>query len=236
MTLPNTSSFGIWSWALLFVLLVLFPLMAAQNMRVRNVDQIPRISIYISSCAVLWALFVAAVLVLQVEKAPLSSLGVHFQLDGTVAAVWTCVLLLYSLGIAGGAQALRQRWGVPVPPILARVLPETARETLVFLTVVCPTAGIAEEVLFRSFAITRLYALIGDVWGATFVAALCFAFGHTYQGAIGMVSTALIGLGYSVSYLATGSLMPAIVAHMLHNALSAFLFKFEPAQVGGDSA
>ena len=60
-------------------------------------------------------------------------------------------------------------------------------------------------------------------------AAIGFAFGHTYQGPIGMVSTALIGLGYSVSYLATGSLMPAIVAHMLHNALSAFLFKFEPA-------
>lgn len=232
--MTDGGSFGIWSWALLFALLVLFPLMAAQNMRVRNVDQIPRVNIYISSCIVLWALFLAVMLVLKVEGAPLASLGLHFDLDGTQAALWTGMMLLYSLGIAGGAQALRQRWNVPVPPILARVLPETARETFVFLTVVCPTAGIAEEVLFRAFAITRLNALTGDVWSATAIAALCFAFGHTYQGMIGMVSTALIGLGYSVSYLATGSLLPAIVAHMLHNALSAFLFKFEPAQVGGD--
>ena len=227
--MTDGSTFGLWSWVLLAVLLVLFPLMAAQNMRVRNVDQIPRISIYISSCAVLWALALAALLVLQVEKAPLSSLGLHLELDGMTAAVWTVVLLLYSLGIAGGAQSLRQRWGVPVPPILARVLPETARETFAFLVIVCPTAGIAEEVLFRAFAITRLNALTGDVWSATAIAAVCFAFGHTYQGVIGMVSTALIGLGYSVSYLATGSLVPAIAAHMLHNALSAFLFKFEPA-------
>lgn len=221
--------FGVWSWALLFTLLVLFPLMAAQNSRVRNVDQIPRISIYISSCLVLWALFAGAMLVLKVEDAPLASLGLHFAIGVNEAAIWVLTLLLYSLSIAAGAQALRQRWAIPVPPILARVLPETAREMLVFLLVVCPTAGIAEEVLFRSFAITRLAVITGDTWSATAIAAIGFAFGHTYQGPIGMVSTALIGLGYSVSYLATGSLMPAIVAHMLHNALSAFLFKFEPA-------
>ena len=229
MTLPDGSSFGIWSWALLFTLLVLFPLMAAQNMRVRNVEQIPRVSIYISSCLVLWALFLAALLVLKVEKASLASLGMHLQLDGATAAAWTGALVLYSLGIAGGAQLLRQRQQIGVPPILAHILPETPRETLVFLAIVCPTAGIAEEVLFRAFAITRLAAITGDAWSATAIAAIGFAFGHAYQGVIGMVSTALIGLGYSVSYLATGSLIPAIAAHVLHNALSAFLFKFEPA-------
>jgi len=229
VTLPNAEHYGVWSWALLFVLLVLFPLMAAQNMRVRNVERIPRLSIYISSCLVLWALFAAAVLVLKVEATSFASLGVHLQLDGSSAAVWTSALLAYSLGIAGGAQMLRQRWGIPMPPILARVLPETPRETLAFLAIVCPTAGITEELLFRAFVITRLAAITGDAWSATLIAAIGFAFGHTYQGAIGMVSTALIGLGYSVSYLATGSLMPAIAAHTLHNALSAFLFKFEPA-------
>ena len=228
MTLPFAATFGIWSYALVFALLVLFPLMAAQNMRVRNVDQIPRITIYISSCAVLWALFIAAMLVLAVEEAPISSLGVHWRLDGGTTAIWAAGLIVYSLGIAWAAQSLRERLRVPVPPILARVLPETARETLAFLVIVCPTAGIAEEALFRAFAITRLAALTGDAWSATVIAAVGFAFGHTYQGLIGMVSTALIGLGYSVSYLLTGSLIPAIAAHILHNAASAFLFKFEP--------
>lgn len=229
MSLADPSTFGIWSSALLFALLVLFPLMAAQNMRVRDVDQIPRISIYVSSCLVLWALFVAAMMVLHVEGAPLASLGLHIELGLAIGTAWTLALLVYSLAVAAGAQALRQRWNVPVPPILARVLPETPREMLAFLVIVCPTAGITEEVLFRSFAITRLAALTGDAWTATAIAAIGFAFGHTYQGTIGMVSTALIGLGYSVSYLATGSLMPAIAAHVLHNALSAFLFKFEPS-------
>ena len=229
MSLADPSTFGIWSSALLFALLVLFPLMAAQNMRVQNVDQIPRISIYISSCLVLWALFLGAMLVLHVEGAPLASLGLHFQLDLATEAAWTVALVVYSLAVAAGAQALRQRWNLPVPPILARVLPETPQEMLAFLLIVCPTAGITEEVLFRSFSITRLAALTGDAWTATAIAAVAFAFGHTYQGVIGMASTALIGLGYSVSYLTTGSLMPAIVAHVLHNALSAFLFKFEPS-------
>jgi membrane protease YdiL (CAAX protease family) len=234
VTLPDGAHYSIWSWALLFALLVLFPLMAAQNSRVRNVDQIPRISIYLSSCLVLWALFIAAMLVRKVEGAPYSSLGLHFDLDLTVTAVWIGALLAYSLSVAAGAQELRRWRKVPVPPILARVLPETLQETLVFLLVVCPTSGIAEEVLFRSFAITRLAALTGDAWSATAIAALGFGFGHTYQGTIGMVSTLLIGLGYSVSYLVTGSLMPAIIAHALHNALSAFLFKFEPARITVD--
>ena len=225
----TTTAFSVWSYALLFTLLVLFPLMAAQNIRVRDVDQSPRLSIYLSSCAVLWALFVAAMLVLAVENAPISSLGVHLKLGAAAAAAWTAALLIGSLAIAGAAQFLRQRWRIAVPQILARLLPETPRETLAFLAIVCPTAGIAEEVLFRAFAITRLTSLTGDAWSATVLAALGFAFGHTYQGLIGMASTAMIGLGYSVSYLATGSLIPAIVAHALHNAVSAFLFKFEPA-------
>lgn len=230
MSLPSaTALFSIWSHALLFTLLVLFPLMAAQNTRVRNVELISRISIYVSSCAVLWALFFAAMLVLAVEKAPLSSLGIHLSLDAGATSAWIAGLLAYSIAIAWGAQHLRTRLNVPVPPILARVLPETPRETLAFLVIVCPTAGITEEVLFRAFAITRVAALTGDAWSAAVIAAIGFAFGHTYQGVIGMGSTALIGLGYSVSYLTTGSLIPAIGAHVLHNAMSAFLFKFEPA-------
>ncbi len=227
--LGATPAFSVWSYALLFTLLVLFPLMAAQNMRVRNVELIPRISIYISSCAVLWALFVAAMLVLAVEKAPISTLGVRLSLDASETSAWVVGLLAFSLVIAWGAQELRTRSHIAVPPILARVLPETPREMLAFLAIVCPTAGITEEVLFRAFAITRLAALAGNEWSAAVVAAIAFAFGHTYQGLIGMASTALIGFGYSVSYLATGSLVPAIVAHILHNAISAFLFKFEPS-------
>jgi membrane protease YdiL (CAAX protease family) len=230
VSLPGaTPVFSVWSYALLFTLLVLFPLMAAQNMRVRNVELIPRISIYVSSCAVLWALFVAAMLVLAAEKATLASLGVHLNLGMGETVAWTGALLVYSLAIAWGAQELRTRFHIAVPPILARVLPETPREMLAFLGIVCPTAGITEEVLFRSFAITRLSAITGEPWSAAVVAAIGFAFGHTYQGVIGMASTALIGFGYSVSYLATGSLIPAIGAHVLHNAISAFLFEFEPS-------
>jgi membrane protease YdiL (CAAX protease family) len=227
--LPNAEDLSAASHALLLALLVLFPLMAMQNARLRDVDQVPRLSIYISSCAVLWALFLAAMLVLAVEKAPLSSLGVHWRLGAGEAILWALALTFYSLAIAWGAQTARARFRIATPPILARVLPETPLETLVFLVVVCPTAGITEEVLFRGFAITRLAPLVGDVWLATLIAAIGFAFGHAYQGTIGMISTALIGLGYSVSYIFTGSLMPAIGAHMLHNALSAFLFKFEPS-------
>ena len=229
MILATASPFGVWSYALLFALLVLFPLMAVQNSRMRDVERVPRLAIYFSSCAVLWALALAAALVLAGEKAPLSSLGFDWRLGAGATAMWSAGLLAYSLGIAWGAQLSRQRFHIAVPPILARVLPETPRETLAFLAIVCPTAGITEEVLFRAFAITRLMPLTGEAWSAALLAAAAFAFGHAYQGTIGMISTALIGIGYSVSYLATGSLMPAIAAHMLHNAVSAFLFKFEPA-------
>jgi len=82
------TGFSAWSYVLLFALLVLFPLMAAQNAHVRNVELIPRFSIYISSCAVLWALFAAAMLVLQVEKTKLSSLGVHWHFDAVATSAW----------------------------------------------------------------------------------------------------------------------------------------------------
>jgi membrane protease YdiL (CAAX protease family) len=104
-------------------------------------------------------------------------------------------------------------------------MPETPRDALVYFGIVCPTAGITEEVLFRGFAITRLEPLVGDPWAAAVVAAIAFAFGHSYQGVIGIASTALIGLGYAASYIILGTLVPAMVAHALHNALSAVLFK-----------
>ena len=79
-------------------------------------------------------------------------------------------------------------------------------------------SGVAEEVFFRGLLQTLLYAKFG-AWGL-FLQALFFALLHPapkkafaytlYTGAAGL----LLGL----AYLLTGSLIPGILAHVLHNA------------------
>jgi len=84
--------------------------------------------------------------------------------------------------------------------------------------------GLAEEISFRGFAMTRLGQLLGEGRAAWIVAvllqAVLFAFGHLYQGPAGMFGVFMAGAITGFGVLLCGrNLWPAIIAHGLQDTL-----------------
>ena len=80
--------------------------------------------------------------------------------------------------------------------------------------------GRNEEVLARGLLLARSRVLFGGTWLPVVFSAVLFGLGHFYQGAYGVVQTALFGVVLAVFTLRWGTLWPAIMAHASINMLS----------------
>ncbi|QVQ54281.1 CPBP family intramembrane metalloprotease [Spiractinospora alimapuensis] len=76
-------------------------------------------------------------------------------------------------------------------------------------------AAIAEELLYRGFLVTFGVSMGLPLWIVAPVSCVLYAVGHIYQGWRGLLGPGLLGVLYMVLYLGTGSLVVAIVAHVL---------------------
>ncbi len=93
------------------------------------------------------------------------------------------------------------------------VLPHTRRELKWFYGL-SVTAGITEEVLYRGFLMAYLGALM-PLPAVVLVSSLLFAGAHLYQGFAGASRTFVVGLALAITYVLTGSILFAVVAHVL---------------------
>lgn len=128
------------------------------------------------------------------------------------------------IGVAGGATA-----GLVVRPVAAAVsgkaravlrrqmakleafLPKTG-EQLAWGLVVSLFAGLCEEIAYRGYLIPYCRFWLPE-WPALVAAALLFGLAHLYQGAAGIVLTAVLGLAFGFIYVETGSLALPIALH-----------------------
>ena len=136
-----------------------------------------------------------------------------------VWARWTGVLVAAGIVIDVGLGALGDRWG------FASHWTEWFDEDLawgsgaaVAVTVLASVvfAPVFEELVFRGLLYGTLRARLAWPLAAT-ASALVFATAHGY-GAAGFVSVFLSGVLWAWAYERTGSLLPAITAHVLNNA------------------
>jgi membrane protease YdiL (CAAX protease family) len=81
----------------------------------------------------------------------------------------------------------------------------------------CITAGVCEEWIFRGF----LFRYFGELpWhfgltAAFVISAVIFGANHFYQGWRGILSTGLLGAGFGLLYLWSGSLLLPMIVHAL---------------------
>ncbi len=118
------------------------------------------------------------------------------------------------LGLLIPLLAKRGKKGPPLIGDIAALVPRGPRERGWYAAVAL-SAGIGEELVFRGFFMHLLSDL--GLRGAALigVAALIFGLAHLYQGIAGVLLTSLMGILLSVVYLATGSLIAAMVIHTL---------------------
>jgi membrane protease YdiL (CAAX protease family) len=117
------------------------------------------------------------------------------------------------LGLLGDAVGLTSHWAEWFDADLAWGEPAAVGVTLLGSVVFAP---VFEELVFRGLLYGTLRTRLG--WPlAALSSALVFALAHGY-GVVGFLSIVLSGVLWAWVYERTGSLLPAILAHMVNNA------------------
>lgn len=117
---------------------------------------------------------------------------------------------------------------------LSFILPSTGEERG-WWWLVCITAGICEEIVYRGFLLHYFHLFpfhLSVVW-ALVISSLIFGIGHLYQGVTGGISTAGIGFATGLIFLMSGNLLLPIVVHAVMDlrALALLPEGFELAEV-----
>src|ERR1039458_3810809 len=168
-------------------------------------------------CAVLAALTVGAMTVFTIPRTPgegawlaPGSLAGLF-LAGLTAGLLIVIMLPAVLAL--WSEKIRTKAGRAAKK-LAFILPSTGEERR-WWWLVCLTAGICEEVVYRGFLLHYFHTLpfhLSLMW-AMVVSSVIFGIGHLYQGVAGGVQTAVIGFVFAAMFVMTGSLVVPIVVH-----------------------
>jgi hypothetical protein len=178
-----------------------------------------RLNTYSQSIAMLLLTAGAVLLVWRLEHRPLSDLGMRFdatarEIIGFCVAGAIALLLIFQLvAIWSRADAKAAfRAAVEKSPGVMRFMPRTSAEFWRF-QMLSLTAGVTEEIVFRGFLIAAFASLV-PLWAAALLALSIFVALHLYQG-IGQLPGVLVaGTAMTALYLASGSLYPAIAAHV----------------------
>jgi membrane protease YdiL (CAAX protease family) len=81
------------------------------------------------------------------------------------------------------------------------------------------TAGICEELLFRGFLLWYATVWMGPV-GGFLISSMLFGMMHVYLGAEQVPRTAIVGILFYVVAMTAGSLLPAMVCHVITDLVS----------------
>jgi uncharacterized protein len=163
----------------------------------------------------LWVLFALVIGIVRLwEKLPLSSVGFRFQWQSFAWGLLLAAVLIFSnplfvwllakTGIAGFEDGLAKLRGLPVW----------------FLVLAAVTAGVAEETLYRGYAIERLALFVGSYWWAGLIALTVFALVHLPFWGWGPVLVIFMsGTLITAFYIWKRDLLACIVAHAATDAV-----------------
>jgi membrane protease YdiL (CAAX protease family) len=203
-------------WAI--VMLVGLPLSARSLGRLLRETPVGRMDMYRSSVLSEVVLLAPTLLLdlagdragIHLLLAGLPATRLLFWTLGTVAAclvVWVAMLLEAKAHPSDSDQ------------VVLGMLPRTRREFTAFFGVSL-AAGFAEEYLLRGYCLGLLALTTGSMLLAVAVTTLSFGLAHLYQGPRGAARATVLGLVLAIPVVATGSLLPSIIAHAATDAAS----------------
>lgn len=129
----------------------------------------------------------------------------------------TFLPLLFGLFLAVLWIATLLKYEPPPEPIMELFFEETRAKVLVVLTVLVSLIGPAiEEVFFRGFLYSAIKKRFGPIL-AMLLSATLFSFLHT--SVLGFLPIMSLGILLAYLYERSGSLVPSITVHIVHNSL-----------------
>lgn len=130
------------------------------------------------------------------------------------------VLTALCLGTAFLFYAMWSAAGLPTWTTTRDVGPRNAYDWSIYLVMLLANS-IAEELLVRSYLITRLELLLESTGLAVVVAAMIFAGYHFYQGLLGAHGALVFGLIMGIGYCKLRRIWPLVLAHTFYNIIAA---------------
>ncbi|HEY6746988.1 MAG TPA: CPBP family glutamic-type intramembrane protease [Mycobacteriales bacterium] len=164
-----------------------------------------------------WSLTaVALVLVLAAPGLDLGDLGFRAPRGSAYTLVGALGFGVSVVLLAGLRRRVDRGADVVAPAEVGALLPRTAKERRAFAGLAL-TAGVCEEVLYRGFLLAVAVVIAPELgpWRLVLVSALAFAVAHTYQGVGGMATAGVLGGGFAVLFLGSGSLLLPVLYHVL---------------------
>lgn len=194
-----------------FTTFLLAPLPALLLVQAKVAHRIPeeveREEIYTSSAVSIWVMAGLAMLAARFGALTRTDLRL-VELPLTTLLVAAGITTLAGLAVMALGKLIR----VPETALLDYLIPRTSTEKIAFGGLSL-SAGIAEELVFRSFLIGAVAEATGSMSAAVAVSLVVFAVSHSYQGVVGGLRVALLGLILTVPFLLTGSVYPSMAAH-----------------------
>ncbi|MEX1079584.1 MAG: type II CAAX endopeptidase family protein [Homoserinimonas sp.] len=127
-------------------------------------------------------------------------------------AVGATVTLI--VGSVVGIYLARHSEEVPAIGDIAALLPRNRAE-LRYGALLSVNAGVVEELLFRLAFPVLIFAVTGSAAVAVAASIALFGLLHMYQGVWGVIGSLVIGTLLMAAFLATGSILVAVVLHAL---------------------
>ncbi len=218
--LAPTVEFGWPGRLFVFVLLVVVPFLTLLQPDERQIPLPPRLTLYASAVVGIWFLAALTIVVMVVEGAGFSEIGLH-RTEARTFLGWTAAV---TIGTLAGNFVISQAaaWlGVRESRLTYHLMPRVSRERWAFLGV-SASAGFGEELTYHGFLLAGLAAWLGSGWWAAAVANLAFGILHGYQGPAGAIRAFTMGYVLCLPVIVGAGLWPAIAAHFLVNALLGF--------------
>ncbi|MCP4572822.1 MAG: CPBP family intramembrane metalloprotease [bacterium] len=216
----NWQTLGIFGIVVILFLTVAMPLLGIWDFR-RFLRHLAEGRADARTSAYRWVLFMEWTLTLVIagwwlaDGRGLSDLGLVPAVDGwqwlavglgLAATVFMIGQMVVVLRKPSELERLREQVGE-----VAALGPHTEAEGRLF-TLVCVTAGVCEEIIYRGVLLAVLAQAFG-IWTAMVVSSVIFGLGHAYQGPAGIAKTSLIGLVMALLAVFSGSLFVPMVLH-----------------------
>jgi membrane protease YdiL (CAAX protease family) len=209
------------AWVLTFVLVVVVPILGYirfRQLQARGDQVVPfrvKLTFYAKIVCAQWFLSAAMLLILRHHGLSAGDAGErlgdsHLTLGVTSALL--IVVAVVSTIILRRVRRARPATLVAAVGRLRMLVPAFGLEMAAFV-LVCLTAGVCEEILYRGWLVNLLRVATGSTWAAVVLGAIVFGMGHAYQGAKAMLRTVFVGLQLAVLYVVVGSLIPGQVLH-----------------------
>ena len=224
--------------AVLVLLVIAVPALGALvAARLKSVEDSParKRARYARTMLILWTMTALAYYALQLHGQTPADIGVRAPHNVLWYAVGPLIVALLLSMSGAGRGDISTDYARAIRP----VIPNDAVDWCWFVAVAA-TAAICEEFLYRGYALMQIAALTHSIIAGVVISAVAFGLGHAYQGRIGMAGTAITGLLYAALFLASGSLVPCMLAHFMQDMFGAALLarrlRSIGAQVGPPSA